>query len=366
MSPPPPPGDLQAASIDSLEAALTGLDIDVPAKDIVLAVRGEGAEPAKQICYATPSERGSPASTARPLSVNTSNMLVALHPSNRDGAKPSSLPPEIIDLIVDYLYDESNTLKACGVVSKSWVPRTRKHLFAHVLFNSHGSTESWRELFPDSSSSPAHCAHSLTIRSVPAIMTMSTALIRSFCHVVKFKVDTWVCDDTDEWVPLHLFGGFPPTLKSLSLSCHSVPLPRIFDLICSLPLLEDLALEYQGLKSDIKGWDTHPTSPKLTGSLDLSCENPSVIQGLLDLPDGLHFSEITISCLVENAELTMDLLSMCSDNLESLCVEYMNTGAFPSAPQLINTLSLPVVQSIMGPEPNFLHLTSPRPQNSRM
>ncbi|KAF9789198.1 hypothetical protein BJ322DRAFT_1000595, partial [Thelephora terrestris] len=45
------------------------------------------------------------------------------------------LPPEILDLVTDNLSDEPSTLKACCLVSKSWVPRTRKHLFASVKFN---------------------------------------------------------------------------------------------------------------------------------------------------------------------------------------------------------------------------------------
>ncbi|KAF9645264.1 hypothetical protein BDM02DRAFT_3073690, partial [Thelephora ganbajun] len=46
----------------------------------------------------------------------------------------SHLPPEILDYIVDLLHDEPETLKQCCLVSKSWVSRTRKHLFANVEF----------------------------------------------------------------------------------------------------------------------------------------------------------------------------------------------------------------------------------------
>jgi hypothetical protein len=44
------------------------------------------------------------------------------------------LPPEILDYIIDLLHDEPETLKRCCLVSKSWVPRTRKHLFADIGF----------------------------------------------------------------------------------------------------------------------------------------------------------------------------------------------------------------------------------------
>lgn len=46
-----------------------------------------------------------------------------------------SLPPEILDLIIDNLHDEPTTLKTCSVVSKSWIQRARKHLFVDIEFH---------------------------------------------------------------------------------------------------------------------------------------------------------------------------------------------------------------------------------------
>ena len=66
-----------------------------------------------------------------------------------------SLPPEILDLIVDNLRDDEATLESCCLVSKSWISRTRRHLFAHVEFE---STECpihlWMKTFQDPSNSP--------------------------------------------------------------------------------------------------------------------------------------------------------------------------------------------------------------------
>jgi len=55
-------------------------------------------------------------------------------PSFKETTMSRSLPPEILDLIVDHLHDEPTALKACCLVSKSWVPRTWNHLFALVEF----------------------------------------------------------------------------------------------------------------------------------------------------------------------------------------------------------------------------------------
>jgi len=53
------------------------------------------------------------------------------------------LPPEILDYIVDFLHDNQNALKRCCLVSKSWIPRTRKHLFADIRFEDGTSLELW-------------------------------------------------------------------------------------------------------------------------------------------------------------------------------------------------------------------------------
>ena len=44
------------------------------------------------------------------------------------------LPPELLDHVVDNLQVTKDALESCCLVSKSWVSRTRKHLFAHVRF----------------------------------------------------------------------------------------------------------------------------------------------------------------------------------------------------------------------------------------
>ena len=44
------------------------------------------------------------------------------------------LPLEILDHTVDLLHDSPVTLKQCYLISKPWVPCTRKRLFANIEF----------------------------------------------------------------------------------------------------------------------------------------------------------------------------------------------------------------------------------------
>jgi hypothetical protein len=73
------------------------------------------------------------------------------------------LPTEMLGHIVDNLHDTEDALRNCCLVSKSWVPRTRKHLFADIKFPTKANLRSWKKTFSDPSTSPAHYANTLSI-----------------------------------------------------------------------------------------------------------------------------------------------------------------------------------------------------------
>ena len=244
-----------------------------------------------------------------------------------------SLPPEIYDLVIDHLHDEPTTLKVCCLVSKSWIPRTRSYLFAHVKFDCLKSpVERWKKIFPDPTSSPAHHARTLSIWGMPVVTTMDSDVggwIPTFHSVVHLRLDCLTGKD-DHWASLVPFYRLSPTVRSLCLaSTHS----EAFGLICSFPLLEGLALHHVIIDSDADEWNPPFTSPKLTGSLDLrmppNSGSRSIVRRLLGLPGGLRFTKITVACFDEDAEQTLGLISGCSDTLESLNVYYYQ-GEFPS------------------------------------
>ena len=98
-------------------------------------------------------------------------------------------------------------------------------------------------------------------------------------------------------------------------------------------------------------WDAPLTSPKLTGTLQLGGEIRSILCRLLDLPSGLRFSKIIFGCRVEDAAFTRDLMVRCSDTLESLCIDRLSSGAFPSALWPVNTLPLSAGPDAFGTLP---------------
>ena len=249
-----------------------------------------------------------------------------------------SLPPEILDHIIDHLHDEPTTLKACCVASKSWVSRTRTHLFARINFHPVKSPiESWMKAFPDPSNSPAHYTRSLSIFD-PSVLAPASAYahpwIRAFNLVAHIALEaSWWDGDRSSLAPLH---GLSSSIRSFCIICLYISPSEVLNLACSLPSLEDLTLiSHTGGGPD--EWAIPLTSPKLTGTLHLSVQPSNLgirpfIRHLLDLPGGLHFSKISVNCPDDDAELTLDLVSRCFATLESLRIGCPFSCASPSPP----------------------------------
>ena len=240
-----------------------------------------------------------------------------------------SFPPEIFDLVIEHLREERVTLKVCCVVSKSWVPRARRHLFARVQFTDDSRVESWAKAFPDPSNSPAHHTRDLSIRGLPGLTAATTfahTWIRAFCQITSLTLGTSGWNNKQvSLVPLH---ALSPSLKSLCLVYYSISSSEIFNLICSFPYLEDLSLMSIG---DGKAGTSPllPMSPKFTGYLRLVMDGGIRfdVWRLLALPGGLRFTDILVGCLEEDSESVTNLVSACCNTLESFAMlEY-----FPSA-----------------------------------
>jgi hypothetical protein len=242
----------------------------------------------------------------------------------------SPLLPEILDLVVGFLHDNLDALKTCCLISKSWVHRTRRYLFVHVEFDLK-SHKLWKKTFPDPSNSPARYTRSLLIRTSKVFTFADVDVggwIRIFSGVERLGVD--VGGYYGGRISFVALRGLSPTLRSLRLVCRIAPPPsEIFDLVCSFPLLEDLALFSLSDYSGVGGWSIPSTSPKLTGCLDLRmhCGFRPTIHRLLELPSGLHFSKIIVSYFSKDIGLTTDLISKCSDTLEFLSLYPFDVGA---------------------------------------
>ena len=241
------------------------------------------------------------------------------------------LPAETLDHIVGYLHDTEDALRSCCLVSKSWLPRTRKHLFVNIELPTEESLELWQETFPDPSTSPARYTKILFVGCLYVVTAADAdahGWIRVFSSVEHLEVGTRIQDFSGSATPLAPFYGFSPTVKSLRIVFPFLPSPQVFDLILSFPLLEDLTVivTYNVPIDSGDGSDWLPTTaqpsipPMFTGSLELQGGGMKhLTRRLLSLPDGIHFRELTLRWLrEEDLSLTTALVQNCSRTLESL------------------------------------------------
>ena len=247
----------------------------------------------------------------------------------------SRLPEELLDHVVDLLHDTRYALGDCCLVSKSWIPRTRKHLFASVEFHIEAHLESWKRTFPDPSTSPARYTTTLDIgcsHVVTAADAEAGGWISGFSRVVYLGVGNLMSVEESKipFIPLH---GLSPAVKSLRMSFIDLPPPQVLDLALSFPLLEDLTVDSFFGSFDSDG-DAPPTaiqpsnSPVFTGSLKLSRGGVNrIAHRLMCLPGGIHFRRISLTQLYGgDLSLVTGLVEACSQTLESLDVTHILHG----------------------------------------
>lgn len=258
------------------------------------------------------------------------------------------LPPELLDHTIDLLCSERDTLKSCSLVSKSWIPRTRKHLFARVRFSTVADLQSWKTAFPDPSSSPAYYTRYLSIRCPPVATTINgedADWISTFSQVVHLDLDTRNADPHTGF-SLVQFHGFSSLLRSLSMYMNTNPLPlppsQLLNFIMSFPLLEDISVEtfYIAWADDVdrdgKLITVKPSTPHtLTGCLKLAALQgmDPIASLLLSVPNDLHFRKLDFTWnRGGDIPLTEALVEVCHPTLECLKIDEGHVGTLAQHP----------------------------------
>ncbi|KAF9789283.1 hypothetical protein BJ322DRAFT_1041738, partial [Thelephora terrestris] len=192
----------------------------------------------------------------------------------------SRLPPEISDHVVDLLHDEPNALRACCLT--------------------------WRDTFPDPLNSPTNHTRYLRItckKFIRAALFEKGAWSQSVCNVVRFTV--WAFE---------ILGS------------------ALFELVCSLPRLEDLAIIVSQVDDDFDDNTIFSlTSPPLTGPLDLcvSLGMGLVVRRLLELPNGICFRKLEATVYSEeDLRHAIAVVEGCSETLECIEIICGSTGRF--------------------------------------
>ena len=246
------------------------------------------------------------------------------------------LPAEILDHVVDHLYDANHALRNCCLVSKSWIPRTRQYLFVDINLRTREHLESWKGMFPDPSTSPGYYTKILSINLFHRLTAADgDGWIRGFSRVVRLVVGGPRFSPNTSAVSLAPLHGFSP-IKSLDTL--ATPSSKILDFILSFPHLEDLTVRWCGVRIDGNDLSDGPSTavlssslPVFSGVLDLPLARGTrhIARGLLSLPDDTRFRELGFMWGEEgDILLTAAFVERCSRTLESLVVNCMPRGMY--------------------------------------
>ena len=128
------------------------------------------------------------------------------------------------------------------------------------------------------------------------------------------------------------FGSFHsclPVLESLCLADEICSTSQLFNLVCSLPILEDLTLvnHESGEIADDNTIFQPSTVPPLSGALNLCLTRgmePVACQ-LRELPDGVRFRKLNLALsLDDDLRCTATIVEACSGTLESIKIQCPN------------------------------------------
>ncbi|KZT07926.1 uncharacterized protein LAESUDRAFT_724403 [Laetiporus sulphureus 93-53] len=200
------------------------------------------------------------------------------------------LPTEICDYILDHLWDDHKTLKVCSLVTREWLPTTRKHLFDFVGIITKPQRVAFEDVILRSGDAVALCVRKLDLKwelgvsRSPPIPVSVARMIASLGRLEELTLRGTIWSDshsppkTTTWPVL-------PMVKALHLRISIVAaVVSLQRFICACPSLSSLELQI-GRTSVSHRSHTHPPTviPRsiVLETLQCSLDEPDPMLGWL-------------------------------------------------------------------------------------
>ena len=230
------------------------------------------------------------------------------------------IPQDIIDEILDYLAADSafdvGSLQSCALISKSWVSSCRRHLFHTILFTSARITR-WLKTFPVPEGSPAHYVRDLHL----SVWDHDRVPPEEFSkHTPWFtNVERMTLSGGHGSLQQLSVSSVWQSVTSLTININSVTPLQIRDVMVRLPNLDDLSFSGYPDNWAPPGIGT-VASGRFGGQLQLSggTTGSGIVDMLLEIPTGLHFTEVHIRSAREYLLSTVMLVEACAKTLVKL------------------------------------------------
>jgi len=242
------------------------------------------------------------------------------------------LPQELIDKIIDEVsqWDSTHDLRACCLVQKRWVERSRRHLFKEVSLYTTDHFKNWIKLIPSGSNGPYHHVRTLMYRQGTAVLGPKQLLdlypghFTSFTGLESLQIfNLSLLRFTPTSMP-KAFGPIGRFMRTLVVKDVELTLNSLLMFLVHFPRLETLYLGDNLITAPEKKKQP-PSLPSLTGELVLvsmaSVHRPFVLE-LSKLP--LRYSELDVEFRWASEVLNAiaHLILTCSPTLEKLTLRY--------------------------------------------
>ncbi|PBK80526.1 hypothetical protein ARMGADRAFT_1171809 [Armillaria gallica] len=148
------------------------------------------------------------------------------------------IPAELVDVILDYLHDDSETLRTCSLVSKYWLQSSRRHSFCVVV-----TTANQCQFIQLCANANTFLPH--TLRNVDLVLeSHPEAFSRALESFPVLQDTTSLCIRFAKWEPnLSTLSNKFPSITNLDLNKIIFDsLPHVLDFITSFPHLQSLSI----------------------------------------------------------------------------------------------------------------------------
>ena len=169
-------------------------------------------------------------------------------------ATSAHLPQELVDTVIDELKNDIGSLRACSLISKPWVYRSRKYLFATVNLPTF-LLRRWQDTIPTNPVElPDPHYHVQSLSLYPSTGSAAFCIpetfvnhLSSFTQVSRLTItnslwEEWTNAFSDRALVSRYFGGFGRTLRRLELTRVYLNMAVLEGLLDIFPWLEEILI----------------------------------------------------------------------------------------------------------------------------
>ncbi|KAF9648878.1 hypothetical protein BDM02DRAFT_2041445 [Thelephora ganbajun] len=228
------------------------------------------------------------------------------------------LPQDVIDVLVDWVSVSSvgqrdPHLRSCSLVARSWVQRSRQHLFYSVELASTSDISNWIENVRPGVGGVSGYVRKLWMNcnwDQWSQRFSSVEHLRSFTRVEELRLTYWRGGQATKEEVEEAFGGFGPSVRTLSISLPRGDPGSFLHLLSLFPHLNNLSIWTSCLDESLNPLPRNLVT--VHGRLALDCVQEHLVDALIG--SGLKPKALKIS--IPHLISYDGLLTACASSVE--------------------------------------------------